>query len=132
MIYKNTPKLKTLKDFQLKPKSWAEAMTNAGRKHETNVTDLRRLAIEWIKKDIEESVDNLYDDKSFFKGTASKKEKQEYLKGKKDYLKHIKRRGIKTMPNGKYCDCDEESGCRFHREGYRLMEFFNIEENELK
>jgi len=36
------------------------------------------------------------------------------------------------LPNGKWCCCDPEFSCTFHREGKILMEFFNITEKELK
>ena len=38
-------KLKTLKDFQVNPKSWASAMSNAGRKYTTDIDDFRQEAI---------------------------------------------------------------------------------------
>ena len=36
------------------------------------------------------------------------------------------------LPNGKLCRCDAVKSCRFHREGQRLIEIFNIEESELR
>ncbi len=64
---------------------------------------LRKLAIEWIKKDLATSED-------------------EYLnseKGKK-YREHADK-----LPNGKFCFCDPETSCPFHREGKRLIRNFS-------
>ena len=41
--------LKTLKDFEVNPKSFAGAMANAGRKYTINIEDLKQEAIKWIK-----------------------------------------------------------------------------------
>ena len=42
--------LKTLKDFEINPKSWAEAMSNAGRKYTIDIDGFRQEAIKWIKE----------------------------------------------------------------------------------
>lgn len=41
--------LKTLYDFEVKPKSWAGAMANAGRKYTIGAVELKQEAIKWIK-----------------------------------------------------------------------------------
>ena len=43
-------KLKTLRDFEVNPKSWAGAMANAGRKYTIEISDLKQEAIKWVKK----------------------------------------------------------------------------------
>ena len=40
--------LKTLKDFEVNPKSWAGAMANAGRKYTIDIDELKQEAIKWI------------------------------------------------------------------------------------
>ncbi len=41
--------LKTLKDFEVNPKSWAGAMANAGRKYTIDIPELKQEAIKWVK-----------------------------------------------------------------------------------
>ncbi len=43
-------KLKTLKYFEVNPKSWAGAMANAGRKYTIDISGLKQEAIKWIKQ----------------------------------------------------------------------------------
>ena len=94
------PKLETLKDFKINPKSWAKAMSTAGRKYNTDIDELRQLAIKWIKRDIEESVDDfLYDVRH------------------KKYLEEEMKRGKEPMPNGKFCWCDPEQSCLIIEKG---------------
>jgi hypothetical protein len=40
-------------------------------------------------------------------------------------------KGDYKLPNGKYCTCDIESSCTYHREGIRMMKFFGITEEEI-
>lgn len=44
----NKMELKTLRDFELNPKSWAGAMANAGRKYSIDIPELREEAIKWV------------------------------------------------------------------------------------
>ena len=109
------PKFETLNDFKISPKSWAEAMVTGGRKYTISIEDLRQLAIKWVKRDIEDSVDDFI-----------------YTEEGKEYLLNNIKQKIEPMPNGKFCMCDPESSCTFHREGQRLIEIFNIEKSEIK
>lgn len=75
---------------------------------------LKEEAIKWVKKDIEMSVDEFL-----------------YKKGFEEHLKWAKEKKYKKLPNGKLCYCDPEESCPFHREGLRMMKFFNIKEDDL-
>lgn len=66
---------------------------------------IKELAIEWIKKDIENSIGFQPETLSYW---------------------HRK------LPNGKVCDCEPEGKCDYHTKGKRLMEFLNITKDDLK
>ena len=40
--------------------------------------------------------------------------------------------GAELMPNGKYCKCEPEFTCVYHREGKRVMKMNNITESDLE
>ena len=44
-----TEKLKTLRDFEIRPKSWAAAMAAGGRKYNIDLDGLRQEAIKHLK-----------------------------------------------------------------------------------
>ncbi len=99
-------RLKTLKDI-IAIKSLD---TKNGQLHSLiELGKLRKLATEWIKKDIAISEDEFLNSD----------------KGKK-YRKYSYK-----LPNGRFCYCDPETSCNFHREGKRLMDFFKIGKKEV-
>ena len=100
-------KMKTLKDLE-KETHWTDIEYRDRRKEKAVLTnELRQLAIEWIKQDIENSI----------------------CKGKTELLPFD---GDWILPGGKFCECDVSMDCKFHREGKRMMDFFTITEEELK
>lgn len=68
--------------------------------------DLRKEAIKWIKH--------------FMEGS--------YYEGMDNEETNWNRK----LPNGVYCNCDPESSCAYHNNGFSFMGFFNIIEDELK
>ena len=72
--------------------------------------ELKAEAVKWVKKDIKDSV--------FEPCTIISKPWTDY--------------GSRKMPNGKFCSCEPESICTYHREGRRVMEMNNLTEEDLK
>ena len=83
----------------------------AGNKERFVAVDkLKEEAIKWVKEDMKDSV--------FIPCEIIPKPWTDY--------------GAIKMPNGKYCKCDPEFTCMFHREGKRVMKMNNITEEDLK
>ena len=108
----DTPKLETLKDFKIIPKSWASAMANAGRKYNIDIDDLRQLIIKWIKeirrlKDVGWQISGGGIEEAKYRGT------------------------LRIIPNGQqYEDWAEASDLNGAEKV--LIDIFNIKEDELK
>lgn len=90
--------MKTLKDFEVKRRSWAETMSNAGRKYTTDIDGLRRLAIAWVKE--------YFRREKMREGVVDSRHGSMYLEGKEDIV--------------------------WSSMAFSLMNFFNIEEDDLE
>ena len=109
------PKLGTLKDLEYHNVDIVCGDTIAKRTSCCKSEDLRLLIIKWIKKDIRDSIDDFL-----------------YTKAGKIWLEKKMICREEQLPNRKFCRCDPEYSCNFHREGIRLMKIFNIKEKDVK
>ena len=74
---------------------------------------LRHLAINWVIEDLKNSI---------YLWREQNKNKSPYNKLSKSWRK---------LPDGKCCFCSEDASCEFHREGRRLMFFFDLTDKKI-